>query len=229
MQNTPQRLAATAVLVLLALVLLVGLTTLGRPARQPASAATGSVSPRLPAAWQGEPVTRNANGYAAVASAIAGRTVSVRCIAPEKIASGLPDGSLGLVQFFGSTPGDVAYLDPSVCDELAILAPLTTGDRLCLAGPRAASCATGAAAAALDILTHEAFHLAGVRNEAATECFALQTVAFAARAFGLDRIDAEALAHSAAASREPALGDNYRSASCRSGGPLDLGAGIPSA
>jgi hypothetical protein len=47
---------------------------------------------------------------------------------------------------------------------------------------------------AIHVLVHESWHLAGVRDESVTECYAVQTDARIAREFGASPADAEVLA-----------------------------------
>jgi len=73
-------------------------------------------------------------------------------------------------------------------------------------------------------LTHEALHVAGVDDEAQTECFALQRMTETVTALGFDRPVAERLA-ALAWSRYQVLAPlqpRYFSPGCRNGGPLDL-------
>jgi hypothetical protein len=73
-------------------------------------------------------------------------------------------------------------------------------------------------------LTHEALHVAGVDDEAVTECYALQQMAQTIEALGLNRSYAERLAalgwsrYKRLARVQPL----YFSIDCRNGGPLDL-------
>lgn len=74
-------------------------------------------------------------------------------------------------------------------------------------------------------LTHEAWHLAGVRDEAAAECYGVQRVALVALRLGLTASDAETLAALAWARYPARAGTPYWSAECRAGGLLDLSPG----
>jgi hypothetical protein len=87
------------------------------------------------------------------------------------------------------------------------------------------------AAFAITVLAHEATHLRGVRNEAETECFALQEGVSLGRRLGLDADTAHALMRD---QRDRDLSDasiarlDYRLPSeCRDGGALDLHPGDP--
>ena len=82
------------------------------------------------------------------------------------------------------------------------------------------------------MLAHEATHLRGVRNEAETECYALQEGVELGRQLGLDAGTARALMR---AQRDQDLSDesvqrlDYRlPEGCRNGGSLDLRPDDPS-
>lgn len=72
------------------------------------------------------------------------------------------------------------------------------------------------------VLTHEAMHLRGVRNEAETECRAIQADAAVFTALGVrpERAQRAALAYYQAV--YPRLRADYRSFECRENGKLDL-------
>lgn len=100
---------------------------------------------------------------------------------------------------------------------------LSHGETICLERRRA-SCGLNVerSAFALNVLTHEAYHLASVEDEAAAECYAVQAIPYAANRLGATREQAEALAAYALAhvySHAPGM---YRSRDCRDRGPLDL-------
>ena len=67
------------------------------------------------------------------------------------------------------------------------------------------------AAIAVNVLSHEAWHLAGVRDEAATQCYALQTNADTAARLGASREDAAAIAVFIVREVQPVLPADYRS------------------
>jgi hypothetical protein len=71
------------------------------------------------------------------------------------------------------------------------------------------------------VLAHEAWHVRGERDEAATNCFAIQSMAFAAHRLGAPPDEAELLARAMAA-LEPELGSPYGTQECRPGTRLDL-------
>lgn len=74
---------------------------------------------------------------------------------------------------------------------------------------------------ALHVLTHEAVHLTGVLDESDTECRAMQRDVLVAQALGASPGTARALAARYAAVVYPRMPTSYRSADCRTEGPLD--------
>jgi hypothetical protein len=74
---------------------------------------------------------------------------------------------------------------------------------------------------AVHVLTHEAMHLAGLRNEAAAECAAVQRDVRAARLLGATPTLARSMAARYWTEIYPRLNDDYRSETCGSDGALD--------
>ena len=72
------------------------------------------------------------------------------------------------------------------------------------------------------MLAHESSHLAGIRDEAAADCYGLQRTAFVAESLGADPAKAQQLARLALAERAVTAPANYRSSECHDGGALDL-------
>ena len=108
----------------------------------------------------------------------------------------------------------VAFLEPTICRSLYRIA--FEGEL----GPR------DAAAFAITVLAHEATHLRGIRNEAETECYALQEGVSLGERLGLDPETARMLME---AQRARDLSDasvarlDYRlPAECKNGGEFDL-------
>jgi hypothetical protein len=77
-------------------------------------------------------------------------------------------------------------------------------------------------AIAVHVLTHEAMHVAGDRNEAATECRALQSDARTVVLLGGSADQGSALARRIATEVYPTMTDEYRTSECRPDGALDL-------
>ena len=153
-----------------------------------------------------------------VAQEISGRPdVSVRCGATAD------PSILGTVTFYGASPGRQALLAPPVCSTLRrlwearrpSLACTELGQGQC--GPDALRLAWAASA-----LAHESYHLGGVRNEAAAECYGLQSTALAAERLGAPMAYAEQLATYTFWNVRPPVDYGYFSPECRNGGTLDL-------
>ena len=74
---------------------------------------------------------------------------------------------------------------------------------------------------AIHVLSHESWHLAGVRDEGITECYAVQTDAAIARRFGAGDEAAEAVV-GYALSLTALRPEYHRPSQCRPGGRYDL-------
>jgi hypothetical protein len=134
--------------------------------------------------WHGRVVNERRLG--AIAAQIAGRHVTVHC--PGVIGRALRyDIVEGTVQFDAQgRPADETKLRAFPCAELDALAEgRRTAVLACVA--RAGDCgkAEDDLAVAIDVLTHESFHLAGYADEAAAECHSLQTMAWTAQQLGV--------------------------------------------
>jgi hypothetical protein len=158
-----------------------------------------------------------------VASEIAKRDVRVRCqgLIGELLDIGVNAGS---VQFDANgRPADETHLTRSVCRGLRRFLDDPRSPRLdCVRAARDCPRETFELVQAVHTLAHEAVHLAGVRDEAETECYGLQTVDLVAVRLGADLPTARALADYALARLYPSPPSHYRTDACRDGGPLDL-------
>jgi hypothetical protein len=84
------------------------------------------------------------------------------------------------------------------------------------------------AARAIHVLSHEAWHLAGVVDEARTECYAYQTDAEVAARFGATPYAGDAIArYFLRTGARHALPEYRPSSDCRPGGPQDLRPATP--
>jgi hypothetical protein len=166
----------------------------------------------------------NEHRLGAVASAIAGQDVRVRC--PGVIGRALSwDIVEGSVRFDAAgRPADETKLRAFTCDELDALAEGRRADALACAERSGAACGTEVEelALAVDVLAHESWHLAGVIDEAVTECRAVQTIAWTARQLGATELQGRALARAYLETGYPRLPERYRSGACADGGELDL-------
>jgi hypothetical protein len=153
-----------------------------------------------------------------VAALAAGRSVQVRC---EDFSDGTPVEPGGVVQFRGTEPAEFARIRPDVCTDLSRFPGSTLGASACL---RRHACDTGvfAASQAITVLAHESRHLSGIRDEAVTQCYGMQSVPRLARALGATPQDAQALAVLEYVVGYRRMPPGYRSAECRPHGKLDL-------
>lgn len=170
------------------------------------------------ASWTSVPPPEQARAearFGAEASRIAGRSVRVVCDT-DYTFTGAGSDAAG-VAFI---PRRLAYLEPSVCRSLhRIVVERRLGAR-------------DDAAFAITVLAHEATHLRGIRDEALTECYALQEGTRLGVRLGLDAATARSLMR---AQLDRDLSDDtvrrvdYRlPPGCRNGGPLDLRPDDPS-
>ena len=149
-----------------------------------------------------------------VASLVAGRPAQVRC----------EDFSDGEIVARRRRPVQRS-LRPDVCSHLVHFMQTPAGAEACLAARRCDE-RTETSAEALKILAHESYHLPGVKNEAAAECYAMQAVPRVARSLaGVSFADAHGLAVIVYLVSYPGMPPAYRSGECRPGGALDLSSG----
>jgi hypothetical protein len=142
------------------------------------------------------------------ASAIAGHPVGIVCD-----TSGRHVGVVQEADGAALVGGRVAYIVPSLCDDLYQLA---FKDRI-RSAPR-----TGRAIA---VLAHEAWHLNGVANEGLANCFAFQSGVKIGVDLGLPEHRARALMREQLAANASDSGSNLAylvPAECRDGGRYDL-------
>jgi hypothetical protein len=158
----------------------------------------------------------------AIASEIAGRHVRVHC---QGVVGATLDVSAeaGSVMFGpDGRPADVTDLKHDVCKRLgryphehgsATFACTTNGTRCSLDALKSLH--------ALQTLAHESWHLAGERDEAVTECNALQTTAWVAEQLGATAAEAQAAAGTVYRQLYPRMPSEYQTSECREGRALD--------
>ncbi len=159
---------------------------------------------------------------ARIATVVAGRDVGISC--PGRLAALTGDQAQdGSVVFSADGgPADEARLSGDTCSTLRRFLHGGVAGLVCLADHGGCPREIEEAAIAVNVLSHEAWHLAGVRDEAATQCYALQTNAETAGRLGASPTDARAIAAYIAREVQPALPPDYRSSNCFDGGELDL-------
>jgi hypothetical protein len=159
---------------------------------------------------------------ARIATVIAGRDVEIAC--PGTLATltevSARDGSV--VFSADGKPADEANLSSKTCQTLRRLLHGSVPGLGCLTRHGGCPLEAKEAAIAVNVLSHEAWHLAGVQDEAATQCYALQTNADTAMRLGANRDDAQAVATYILRAVQPVLPQEYRTRECFKGGPLDL-------
>ena len=168
-----------------------------------------------------------------IAAGISGRDDTVNC---QSFWGGLIDaqGREGEVRFDASgVPEPKLFLTRSTCQRLRAFAGHSHHDELdCLAAidwttadplPFESECYARAAKTiyAVLVLAHESYHTAGVADEAAANCFAIQAMAWTAIQLGAAAGEAELLARAMEA-LEPSQGGEYGTAECHAGGKFDL-------
>jgi hypothetical protein len=163
------------------------------------------------------------DALAEIASSIAGRPVTIHCPGTlERLTEVSPhDGSVAFSA--EGRPADYADLSGTTCSYLHELADRAARNELdCLAGDTRCPRDIEQTAVAVNVLTHESYHLAGHRSEAAVQCYAMQRNAEAARMLGATAEQAGAVARFVYEHVYPALPQDYRSSDCHDGGPYDL-------
>jgi hypothetical protein len=143
----------------------------------------------------------------AIASELAGRHVTIRC---EGLSGALvgPRGESGRTEFIGDKPVSVSYLQEGICQTLHAYARSRKDCLLPCERPLAV-------AWSLNTLAHESYHLAGIRNEARTECAALRAIGFVARGLGASPTQAGTLAAYSFAELPRRMPPEYSPPDCR--------------
>lgn len=152
-----------------------------------------------------------------IASELARRHVTIRCEGRAGALTGA-GGESGRTQFVGNKPASVSYLQAGICQTLHAYARTVKAGQSC-----ALPCEEPLEIAwSLNTLAHESYHLAGVRNEAQTECYALQAIDFVARTLGASPTQAGVLAAYSFDQLPRRMPPEYSSPECRNGGGFDL-------
>jgi hypothetical protein len=171
-------------------------------------------------AWQFLRRSENENRLALVASEVALRDVDVSCPGFwARMVEITPNA--GWVDFDEhGKPGDKASLSASSCRGLE---RVWRGDQTSFACLLTGGCEqhTLRAVAGIVTLAHESWHLRGIRNEAQTQCYAIQTVELVALRLGVDARNAHVIALRVAADDARMAPAEYHSTECRPGGQYD--------
>lgn len=159
---------------------------------------------------------------AKIAGVIAGRDVGIAC--PGTLATltevSAHDGSVAFTP--DGRPTDEAELSSRTCSRLRAFLSGEIADLDCLASDATCSKAVEDAAVAVNVLSHEAWHLAGERNESVAQCYALQSNEETAFRLGATPAEARAIADFIVRRVQPVLPPEYKTTECRDDGPLDL-------
>ena len=166
----------------------------------------------------------NEQRLGAIASQIAGRPVEVNCPGPVARLIGW-DIVEGSVRFAADgTPEDETKIRNQPCGELDALAEGRRSKELACTGRTGIACGRHGreTVMAVDVLSHESWHLHGVIDEAETECRSLQTMAWTAQQLGATADQGRAMALAQFNGVYQEMPDRYRSGACADGGALDL-------
>jgi hypothetical protein len=159
---------------------------------------------------------------AKIAGVIAGRDVGIAC--PGTLATlteiSAHDGSVAFTP--DGRPTDEAQLSSRTCSRLRAFLSGEIAGLDCLASGATCPKTVEDAAVAVNVLSHEAWHLAGERNESVAQCYALQSNEDTAIRLGATPAEARAIADFVVRRVQPVLPPDYKTTACRDGGPLDL-------
>jgi hypothetical protein len=174
----------------------------------------------LPTWWLADRHDRivNQDRLAAIAADIAGAHVKVRCPGPIARTLGGWDTVEGSVAFDAEgSPSDTTKLRKTTCSELDALAEGRRRRELDCVEHAPLACGERARrlARAVDTVTHEAFHLRGIADEAVTECRSLQSMHTTAQRLGATEAQGRALARLVFEADFPLMPARYRLGSCR--------------
>jgi hypothetical protein len=159
-----------------------------------------------------------------IASQIAGRKVEVHCPGPVGRLIGW-DIAEGRVRFDADgRPHDETNIRETSCAELDALAEGRRAKELeCIARTSLACGRHGRETVmAVDVLSHESWHLRGVIDEGETECRSLQTMAWTAQQLGASAEQGRAMALAQYEGMYREMPSQYQSGGCAEGGALDM-------
>lgn len=168
-------------------------------------------------------LAKTEEGLSVVASQIAGRSVSIDCQGVISDAVDITNRE-GEVEFDETgRPADSAQLKRDVCKRLGELEATASDVRYrCLVSAEECPDDILKNVVAVHTLSHESWHLAGIKDERITECYAMQTNEMVAIRLGAPENLARAIAVYYTSEIYPQLSTMYRSNSCRDRGRYDL-------
>ena len=165
--------------------------------------------PALFMGWQEWGFRADQAEFSAVASEIAGRDVRVEC---QRFTGALldPTAEAGYVQFNADgSPTDTGRLERDACRDLR---KYFHDDK---------TSPTLQHVIAVQVLAHESYHLAGIRDESKTECAAIQRIDEVAVQLGASPDQGRAMAERYYAEIYPRMPTAYRNSECKERGELD--------
>jgi hypothetical protein len=171
--------------------------------------------PALFLGWQEWGFRSDQNDFSAIATRIAERDVSMEC---QRFSGALldPTAEAGYVPFNADgSPTDTGRIERDACNDL----------RDYLRSSKASP--TLNQIIAVQVLTHESYHLSGISDEATTECTALQHLDEVAVWLGASPQQARSLAERYYAEVYPRMPGTYQSSECVDGGKWDVAPSDP--
>jgi hypothetical protein len=200
----------TALVVLLLALLVVGGAAAGTERSLPWSGGTSRTTP----------IERALSG---VAARLAGNERTVRCASPGQWRALGAQHDFGAAVTWAMTPLLGAPGSATRPEGYSSLAPRICRHGASRGAPVLGECdGWGATLVAVHVLGHESIHLAGVVDEAAADCLAMQVDALVAMQLGATRVFARTLARDYWEQYYAAQEPEYRSPQCRDAGSLDL-------
>jgi hypothetical protein len=169
--------------------------------------------PALFLGWQEWGFRQDEQQFSRVAQEIAGPGVKIDC---QRFTGALLDASseAGYVYFDAAgRPATTGRLERDACNDLRDWLHSDKSD------PPLKQ------VMAVQVLSHESYHLSGIRNEAETECAAMQRLDEVAQWLGATPEQARALASRYANEIYPRMPSEYQAAECKDGGALDVAPG----
>lgn len=166
--------------------------------------------PALLLGWQEWGFRADQDDFSRIATRIAERDVRIEC---QRFTGALldPTAEAGYVPFNADgSPTDTGRLERDACNDLR---DYVHGDK---ADP------TIEQIVAVQVLTHESYHLAGIASEAETECKALQRIDDVAGWLGASPDQSRSLAERYYDEIYPRMPTAYRSRECVDQGELDV-------